>query len=264
MVVREIASITDPLRKVNIKLAVIPVEQIRIPICQRSVSPSLVKELEVSFQEIGFIGGLTVVEKNGNFYVIDGMHRLAALKNLGVDSVLAFVLPEEYYEKILYFNTEKPPSIRERSVQAYTLYSEMPQDMKEVDLFKYIPEPHLVTIGLLITKINPKFPASIYENFLEKIEFYEDLPINKAVETRRKRAEKVNQLAEKLNEVTQKLFPNEDFFTKNKVHNVAIKKAFGSLRMVRGSSQEEFETYTRQLLETYESLTPTDFVETFD
>jgi len=262
MEVREIANITDPLCKVNIKLVIVPVEQIKIPVCQRSVSSQLIKELEVSFQEIGFIGGLTVVEKNGSLYVVDGMHRLAALKNLGVDSVLAFVLPEEYYEKILYFNTEKPPSIRERSIQAYMLYNEMPQDIKEVDLFKYIPQPHLVTIGILITKVNSRFPASIYENFLEKIEFYEDLPISQAVENRNRRAEKVNKLAEKLNEVTQKFFSGEDFFTKSKVHNVAIKKAFGSLRMVRGSSQEEFNVYTEQLLRAYENLTPMDFTET--
>ena len=258
--IKEVAVVTDPIRKVNIKLAYIPAEQIKIPACQRDISQHLVRELEASFQDIGFIGGLTVVEKNGDFYVVDGMHRLVALRNLGVDLVLAFILPEEYYEKILYFNTEKPPTVKEKAVQSYRLYSEMPKDMKEIDLFGYVPYPHLVTIGMILTEMNSKFPASIYENFLEKIEFYENLPISEAEKMRENRARMVNELSEKLNEVTQRLFPDGDFFTKNKVHHTAVKKVFGSLRTVRGGTQREFEDYVTQLMRAYEDLTPDDFV----
>lgn len=122
---KELASFKDPFKNRNLKLALFNIDELELPPFQRDVSESLKKHLEMAIDKLGFLAPIVVIPKNGKYYVVDGMHRLEAMKNLGAKEIPAIIADESLYHHILDFNTEKPPTIKEKAKQTYRLYMEL-------------------------------------------------------------------------------------------------------------------------------------------
>lgn len=257
---KEIASFEDPVKRQPLKLALFKLEEIATPPFQRDLSESLKKHLEMAIEKLGFLTPIVVVPKEGKYYVVDGRHRLEAMRDLGAKEILAIVVDESLYHYILEFNTEKPPNVKEKSKQAYRLYmdfyKEDPQLLEE-DLFTYLKEPMLITFGFAIEEIDSRFPASFYENFVSKIDQFLNLPLSSAIEERRKRAKALTELNRIVNEKYAE-FGWENALLKGEIVRKAVQKAYG-LRV--RTIEEDFYTAIERVKEACQELTIEEFGE---
>ncbi len=257
---REIAVFEDPIKKQPLRLAIFRLEEIEPPPFQRDLSESLKKHLEMAIEKLGFLTPIVVVPKGGKYYVVDGRHRLEAMRELGAKEISAIVVDESLYHYILEFNTEKPPNVKEKSKQAYRLFmdflKEDPEIMEE-DLFTYFKEPMLITFGFAIEEYDSRFPASFYENFLSKIDEFLRMPLNKAVMERRKRAESLIELNKVVNEKYAE-FGWENALLKGEIVRKAVQRAYGiRVRTI----EEEFYSAIERVKEACQMLTTSDFSE---
>ena len=226
---QELVHFEDPVKKRPLKLAIFEVEEVQIPPFQRDISEGLKKHLELAIEKLGFITPIVVCFYQGNYYVIDGRHRLEALRDLGAKEILAIVAPEDLYRHILEFNTEKPPNVKEKSKQAYRLFQEFLQESPErieADLFTYFKEPQFITLGFVLEELEGRFPASFYENLLAKIDRFLEEPLFEAVKERRRRAEALIELNQEVNaKYTELGWTNA--LLKAEIVRKAIQRAYG-------------------------------------
>ncbi|MGC8912181.1 MAG: ParB/RepB/Spo0J family partition protein [Nitrososphaeria archaeon] len=226
---KELAKFLEPVKKQECKFCILKIDEINIPPIQRDLSESLRKQLELAIDKLGFLIPIIVSEKDGNYYVIDGQHRLEALRSLGVSEVLAIVVDENYYKYILDFNTEKAPNIKEKSKQTYRLYKEILEEDPETNeesLFTLVKEPALITFGFAIEEYDSKFPASFYESFVSKIDNFINYPLKEAADERRKRAEALISLNQVVNEKYAE-FGWDNALLKGEIIRKAVQKAYG-------------------------------------
>ena len=99
-----------------------------------------------------FVDPIIVVRaEEGKYWTPNGHHRLAALRSMGVRSVVALVVPEpEVARRILVLNTEKAHNVRERSMEVIRLAEALAalDDRPERDYATEFEEPALLTLGL--------------------------------------------------------------------------------------------------------------------
>ena len=255
---KEIAVFEDPVKKQPLKLAVFNIEEIKIPPFQRDISESLKKHLEMAIEKLGFLTPIIVVEKNGNFYVVDGQHRLEAMRDLGAREILAIIADESLYHHILEFNTEKPPNVKEKSKQAYRLYIDLyNQDPSfiEADLFTYFKDPVYITFGFVLEEKEKRFPASFYESFVSKIDEFLNEELSTAIEERRRRADALVELNNVVNEKFAEL-GFENALQKGEIVRKAVQKAYGvRVRVI----EEEFYDAIERVKQACQELTIEDF-----
>ncbi|MFN3568580.1 MAG: ParB/RepB/Spo0J family partition protein [Caldimicrobium sp.] len=257
---KEIATFEDPVKRQPLKLALFKIEEIEAPPFQRDISESLKKHLEMAIEKLGFLTPIVVVPKGGKYYVVDGRHRLEAMRELGAREILAIVVDESLYHYILEFNTEKPPNVKEKAKQAYRLYTDFLKDdatLIEEDLFVYFKEPMLITFGFAIEEFDSRFPASFYESFVSKIDEFLKLPLERAAEERRKRAKSLIELNQVVNEKYAE-FGWENALLKGEIVRKAVQKAFG-LRV--RTIEEEFYLAIERVKEACKGLSTSDFGE---
>lgn len=225
----EIATFYEPVKKQVLKLVMLKTDEIELPPFQRDLSESLRKHLELAIDKLGFLTPIIVTQIDGRFYVIDGQHRLEAIKSLGVSEIPAIVVDENLYHHILDFNTERPPNVREKAKQAYRLYMDLfNRDSKEIEsnLYGYLRDPVYVTLGFAIEEFDSKFPAGFYDEFVAKIDGFLDVPLREAVEERRKRAEALLELNREVHEKYARLGVNNPLL-KGEILRKGIQQAYG-------------------------------------
>jgi len=257
---RELGHFEDPVKKRPLRLAVFDLEEVKIPPFQRDVSEGLKKHLELAIEKLGFVTPIVVCPHNGEYYVVDGYHRLEALRDLGAREVLAIVAPEEIYLNILEFNTEKPPNVKEKSKLAYRLFQEFLREdsqLIEADLFTYFKEPQFITFGFVLEEFEPRFPASFYESLLSKIDRFLEEPLSEAAEERRRRAQKLLELNHEVNQKYAELGWTNALL-KGEIVRKAVQKAYGV--RVRTIPDEFYEAIDR-VKEACRELGPEDFGE---
>jgi len=226
---KEIAVFEDPVKKQPLKLALFRLEEIEAPPFQRDISESLRKQLELAIDKLGFLTPIVVVPKGGNYYVVDGRHRLEAMRGLGAGEILAIVVDEKMYHYILEFNTEKPPNVKEKAKQAYRLYMDFYREdpnLIEDELYTYLKEPMLITFGFAIEEFDKRFPASFYESFVEKIDDFLRVPLSEGVIERRNRAKALIELNDIVNQKYAE-FGWENALLKGEIVRKAVQKAYG-------------------------------------
>jgi len=226
---KEIAVFEDPVKKQPLKLALFRLEEIEVPPFQRDISESLRKQLELAIDKLGFLTPIVVVPKGGKYYVVDGRHRLEAMRSLGAREILAIVVDEKMYHYILEFNTEKPPNVKEKAKQAYRLYMDFYREdpnLIEDELYTYLKEPMLITFGFAIEEFDKRFPASFYESFVEKIDDFLRVPLSEGVVERRNRAKALIELNDIVNQKFAE-FDWENALLKGEIVRKAVQKAYG-------------------------------------
>jgi len=227
--VEELCRYQDPVKGQELVLARFEIEEVLVPTFQRDLSEGLKRNLAMAIEKLGFLHPIIVFEDEGRFYVIDGRHRLEALRELGYAEIIGIIVPKELALNILEFNTEKPPNIKERSKQAYRLFQEFlarEPSLSEKDLWTFLKDPSYVTFGFVLEEYEPRFPASFYESFVAKIDQFLDLPLQEAAEERRRRAQKLLELNEVVNEVYSRLGLTNALL-KGEIVRKAVQLAYG-------------------------------------
>jgi len=195
-----LATYRDPLGGHWQLLASLPIEKVEPTIFQRDLSEAHVKKLTGVIDALGrFLDPIIVVRgQEGVYRTPNGHHRLAALRNLGVKSVTALVLPEpEIAYKILALNTEKAHNLREKSLEVIRMARDLAGrgDLAEEDYGLEFEEAALITLGLCYEK-NGRFAGGAYHPILKRVDVFLSQPLAKALEVREKRAARVIELEE--------------------------------------------------------------------
>lgn len=252
-----IAEFREPVKGYNLKLAYFGVDELERPVFQRDLSDSLRKQLEITIEKLGFLTPIVVVPKDSRYYVVDGMHRLEAMKSLGAREIIGVVIDERLYHYILDFNTEKPPTVKDKAKQAYRLYQDLLgiyPDRLEEDFYSYFRDPSLITLGFTVEEVNSRFPVSFFDDFVSKIDRFLSLPLSEAARERKRRAN----LLEELNGIVVSKYVEFQFdnpLLKGEIVRKTIQKAYGiRVRMI----EDDFEDAVRKVIETCQSLTLED------
>jgi len=255
---KEIAVFEDPIKKQPLKLALFRLEEIEIPPFQRDLSESLRKQLELAIDKLGFLTPIVVVPKGGKYYVVDGRHRLEAMRSLGAREILAIVVDEKMYHYILEFNTEKPPNVKEKAKQAYRLYMDFYREdpnLIEDELYTYLKEPMLITFGFAIEEFDKRFPASFYESFVDKIDDFLRVPLREGVVERRNRAKALIELNDIVNQKYAE-FGWENALLKGEILRKAVQKAYGvRVRTI----EDDFYSAVERVKQACQELSQEDF-----
>ncbi|AEH44680.1 ParB domain protein nuclease [Thermodesulfatator indicus DSM 15286] len=254
---RELCRYKDPVKNQELCLSLFQVDEILIPSFQRDLSEGLKRNLELAIEKLGFLHPIVVVEGDEGYYVVDGRHRLEALKELGYQEIIGIIAPQELALHILEFNTEKPPNVKEKSKQAYRLFYEFlekePQTL-EIDLISFFKEPSLITFGFILEEFEPRFPASFYESFVSKIDNFLHEPLEEASKERRRRAEKLVELNQQVNETYARLGLTNALL-KGEIVRKAVQRAYGiRVRKI----DDEFYEAIEKVKEALNKISPED------
>jgi ParB family transcriptional regulator, chromosome partitioning protein len=200
----------EPFGGTSLLLVTLPIEQVEPTPYQRDASAPHVKRLMNVIEKIGrFLDPIIAVRHEGKYWTPNGNHRLQAMKQLGAKSVTALLIPDaEVAYKILALNTEKAHNLREKSMEVIRMARAMASDagrrMKESDGAFEFEEPSLLTLGLCYEE-RGRLSGSAYQSILRRIDSFSDEPIGKALEARRRRADKVLALDDAVSAVVAKL-----------------------------------------------------------
>mgnify|MGYP001772938692 CR=1 FL=1 len=241
-------SFLDPYKSKELVFTFIPVDKIRIPTIERSISDVHVKRLAESIEKIGFIEPISVIpsSKEDEVYeVINGQHRLLAAKSLGINEIPAVILPVELKDYIISLNIEKVPTLRDKAHQAYeifTTYLEKSPELKEVELASMIEQAYYITIGIIIEKIkDEKFPGYAFERVLKKVDGFLDEDLKTSSKEREKRAQILLEAKDVLNQrYTELGFKNALY--KEAIVSKAMQQIYGKRkRLIEDDFYQTFE-----------------------
>jgi len=185
----------DPYLNYDLKFKIVSINKILIISHQRKPSNYHIKHLSNSIERIGFIVPLVVIEKGGNYIIIDGQHRYLAAKSLGIREVPVIVVPEKLSNLMINLNIEKELNIREKSYVSIAIYREylknFPQMLEsDEEVESSLEQAYYVTLGLTYEKFD-KLSGSSFEPILKKCDYFLDEKLIEAVKVREKRSEKI-------------------------------------------------------------------------
>ena len=182
----------EPFGGHTVVVASLPLDKVEPTPFQRDRSETHVKKLANAIERVDrFLDPVIAVRKDGKYWTPNGNHRLGALKLLGAKAVTALVLPEEDVAfQILALNTEKAHNLKERSLEVIRMVRGLvgAKGGKETDYVGILEEPHFATFGAAYEK-RPRYSAGAYAPIVRRIESFLDLPIEKALAVREKRAD---------------------------------------------------------------------------
>jgi ParB family chromosome partitioning protein len=252
---KEVFVITDPAKGIELKVKKVKRSQLEIPPFQREVSKSHIEKLSKSISKIGFCTFPIIAEsEEGKLFIIDGQHRVMALDGLkgypAIDYELwAVEVPPEVGSFILEFNTEKPPTVKEKAKQVYDVYKlqldNNPDANELYDISLFIEEPYLITIGICVKEFGD-ISVSPFQNLVKKLdsEFF-DATVSEAYARRREMAELLYAVNNRMKELFQEIksrYPRiVPYEVQNKIVAYTLKThpEYGNPRKVANYSWEE-------------------------
>jgi ParB family transcriptional regulator, chromosome partitioning protein len=193
-----LAPYKDPLGGHWQIFAALPIDLVEPTPYQRDLSQPHVERLSAAMDKLGrYLDPMIVVRSDeGKYWTPNGNHRLAALRQLGAQSVVAIVVPDiEVAHRILLLNTEKAHNLRERSLEVIRLAELLAEteSRPETDYEIEFEEPALLTLGLCYQE-NGRFAGGAYHPILRRVEKWQASALPKALETRRERAARILEL----------------------------------------------------------------------
>lgn len=189
----------DPHKRQNVVLRTVPTDKLEVIEHQRKVRPSHVDNLTHSIERVGFIVPLVAIESDEDgrtrYLVIDGQHRLAAAREVGVRKLPVLVVPAKLAPMMMNLNVEKDLNIREKAVVSLGIYrAQLESDpaIKENDpaLSEAIEKAYYVTLGLAYEGPG-RLAGSAFEPLLKKCDHFMRRNLEGAFEARQGRAERV-------------------------------------------------------------------------
>jgi ParB family transcriptional regulator, chromosome partitioning protein len=167
----------DPLKGRALSLRVIPVDRLETIAHQRKPRPSHIEHLTSSMERVGFIVPVVAIERQEDgttsYIVIDGQHRLEAVKSLDVSEVPVIVVPEDLSPRMMNLNVEKDLNIREKAFVSLGIYRSIPSSTPENDpeVVDSIERAYYVTLGIAYERAS-RLAGSSFEPLLKKCDFF--------------------------------------------------------------------------------------------
>jgi ParB family transcriptional regulator, chromosome partitioning protein len=189
----------------------LPIDRVEPTPYQRELSKTHADRLAAVIPKVGqFLDPLIAVRKDDKYWTPNGMHRLAAMKALGAQSVMALIIPDpEVAYRILALNTEKAHNLKDKSLEVIR----MARGLAEDEAFGKLPESHwafefeepaYLTTGVCY-EARPRFSGGAYLPVLKRCEAFFDEPIAEALEKRAARSELVLAVDEAVADVVDRL-----------------------------------------------------------
>ena len=226
------------------ELRTVKKDQIFLSPFQRPQSPALVKKLEASISQLGFLVPLILVpideelaeklncpDKIGAYLLIDGQHRYWAGVHSGMEEFPSVITDKKALNFPLHLNTEKPDNIKDKANKIYNLYLyavRFAPEVSESEAFSpTLSEegPHIIPISFALKEKALKSP-SLLEDFAKRVFAFYDLPLPVAMQNRRQEAELLAQLEKALNSVAESNGIS-DFILKKTMLSIALKDLYG-------------------------------------
>jgi ParB family chromosome partitioning protein len=204
-----LASYREPFGGHWVALASLPLDKVKPTPYQRELSKAHADRLATVIPKVGrFLDPVIAVPDGDCFISPNGMHRLAALGQLGAKSVVALVMPEpEIAFRILALNTEKAHNLKDKSLEVIRMARAIAEDgsgRSEADVAFELEQPSLVTIGVCYEK-NPRFSGGAYNSVVSKCESFSTEPMAKSLKLRAEHADQLLELDEAVTAAVAKL-----------------------------------------------------------
>ena len=192
-----LASYREPFGGHWVALAALPLDKVVPTPYQRELSKAHADRLATVIPKVGrFLDPVISVPDGDKFISPNGMHRLAALGQLGAKSVVSLVMPEpEIAFRILALNTEKAHNLKDKALEVIRMARAIAgdDDRSEHDVAFELEQPALVTIGVCYEK-NPRFSGGAYNSVVTKCEAFSKDPMSKSLKLREAHADKLLEL----------------------------------------------------------------------
>ena len=203
-----LARYRDPYGGHWVALAALPLDHVLPTPYQRELSKAHAERLASVIPKVGrFLDPVIAVPDGDRFISPNGMHRLAALGQLGAKSVIALVMPEpEIAFRILALNTEKAHNLKDKALEVIRMARAIAADgsRSEADVAFELEQASLVTIGVCYEK-NPRFSGGAYNSVVNKCETFSSEPMKKSLVLREQHADKLLELDELVTKAVAKL-----------------------------------------------------------
>src|SRR5215204_2846470 len=198
----------DPFGGTPLLLAALPVDRVEPTPYQRDPSDAHVKRLMAVIETIGrFLDPIVAVREDGQYLTPNGNHRLQALKNLGVKTIMALLVPDASVSfKILALTTEKAHNLREKSLETIRMaraLAKLGSDSESSFVFEF-EQPAFLTLGICYEE-RPRLSGGAYQSILRRVDAFLDEPISKAVKERERRGKKILKLDDAVSAAVEKL-----------------------------------------------------------
>ena len=192
-----LASYREPFGGHWVALAALPLERVKPTPYQRELSKTHAERLATVIPKVGrFLDPVIAVPDDGCFISPNGMHRLAALAQLGARSVVALVMPEpEIAFRILALNTEKAHNLKDKALEVIRMARAIAGEGKrsEADVAFELEQAALVTLGCCYEQ-NARFSGGAYSSVVNKCETFSTEPMQDSLKLREEHAEKLLEL----------------------------------------------------------------------
>jgi ParB family chromosome partitioning protein len=201
----------EPLGGNWLALAVMPIDQVEPTPYQRELSKAHADRLAGVIPKVGrFLDPIVVVPTPDGFRSPNGMHRLAAMRQLGAKAITALIVPEpEVAFRILALNTEKAHNLKDKSLEVVRMVRALVADpvqrrRPESELTLELEQPAYLTIGICYEE-NGRFSGGAYMPVVNKCEEWSDRPLADVLAERETHATRLLELDEAVNAAVQQL-----------------------------------------------------------
>lgn len=199
----------DPHKGQKLTVQTVAEDELEVVGHQRKARPAHVKNIISSIERIGFVVLMIVVERDGQYVIIDGQHRFQAAKKLGIKEFPVVVVPEELARRMMNLNIEKDLNIREKSYVSLSIYQDMLEETPDLaededEVIDSIQQAHYVTLGLAYKKA-ARLAGSSFEAILKRCDTFMSSALRDAFDIREQRAARIIEANELIKSVTEKI-----------------------------------------------------------
>lgn len=248
---RVIAEWNEPINGAPLRLIEIQWTDLKNSPFQRAESTGLKNKLASSITH-GFFVPLLVVRYNGEWVIVDGQHRKAAImKAKGNIMVTCIEVPLSFMYQPLIYNVEMGDKIKDTCLKVHALYCQLAMEQPETLELSIAPmllnSPHFATLAFAHVE-NELSSPSLVETAVKKFDDWTKLPLNESIEERRSRACMVADLEASVNSVAAR-----DGFREHPLKAAVITKTNVALWGKARNVSEEFSTAIQMMIDHIES-----------
>jgi len=201
----------EPLGGHWVALAILPIDRVAPTPYQRELSPTHAERLATVIPKVGrFLDPIVALPAADGFHSPNGMHRLAAMKQLGARAITALIVPEpEIAFRILALNTEKAHNLKDKSLEVVRMVRALvadaaTRDRPESELTLELEQPGYLTTGICYEQ-NGRFSGGAYLPVVSRCEAWSDRPLRAVLLEREAHAAQLLELDAAVSEAVQRL-----------------------------------------------------------
>ncbi len=252
----------EPVKGFNLEIREVALSNLQIPSQQRRLRQTNLKRLQSSIEFTGFWSIPIVTESDNGLHVIDGQHRIEALKaflkeKLGKEpesvKIPVLIVPSHFKNIPLHFNLEEKDDLKDKGQKIYLLYLDLLEENPDKDESEALSvatvfNPYIIPIGFAYQEFNLN-SGSLIEPFAKKFMGGLYKPLTEAVEVRRLQAKSLKDLENLILE-TSDAYSIKDYLLKKAILTKAIGSIWGRKRYIEESWEEALEQIKIKIMET--------------